>query len=112
MVQEDGGIWLRTAKKGEKLESLESIIAADSLKGTTLGVYDVVMGNPPWGAGRERNVRNRRAPEHFDKGKQRKGSHCQRARFCETRGHINVKRQIRGEKPKRRGRQRSDSGEG
>jgi type I restriction-modification system DNA methylase subunit len=43
-------IWLRTAKKGEKLESLESIIVADSLKGTTLGVYDVVMGNPPWGA--------------------------------------------------------------
>src|SRR5262249_11694307 len=44
-------LWLRTAAKGEKLETLEKTITpSDSLRDCSLGQYDVVVGNPPWGA--------------------------------------------------------------
>lgn len=44
-------IWLRTAKRGEKLETLDTTIEqGDSLRSSSRGIYDVVIGNPPWGA--------------------------------------------------------------
>jgi len=44
-------IWLRTARKGERLELLDSTIAtADSLRLNDEQTYDLVVGNPPWGA--------------------------------------------------------------
>ncbi|MER9278412.1 N-6 DNA methylase [Mesorhizobium sp. M0522] len=44
-------IWLRTARRGEKLETLDtSITVGDSLRGDDVETYDVVIGNPPWGA--------------------------------------------------------------
>ena len=44
-------IWLRTARRGEKLESLNSTVTAgDSLRLGELNSYDVIIGNPPWGA--------------------------------------------------------------
>ncbi|ULX52723.1 hypothetical protein A9P79_11780 [Cupriavidus taiwanensis] len=44
-------IWLRTAKRGEKLESLDrTITAGDTLRSIDEGSYDVIVGNPPWGA--------------------------------------------------------------
>jgi hypothetical protein len=45
------GIWLRTARRGEKLETLDSsITVGDSLRANDTETYDVVVGNPPWGA--------------------------------------------------------------
>ncbi|RVD58144.1 hypothetical protein EN746_03415 [Mesorhizobium sp. M8A.F.Ca.ET.023.02.2.1] len=47
-------IWLRTAKRGEKLESLDrTIVAGDSLRSGDYDAYDVIIGNPPWGADME-----------------------------------------------------------
>ncbi|MBP1886534.1 Eco57I restriction-modification methylase domain-containing protein [Sinorhizobium mexicanum] len=44
-------IWLRTARRGEKLETLDSsITVGDSLRSGDDEAYDVVIGNPPWGA--------------------------------------------------------------
>jgi hypothetical protein len=44
-------IWLRTAAPGERLESLDTTITvADSLKLSDDQQYDIVIGNPPWGA--------------------------------------------------------------
>lgn len=44
-------IWLRTARRGEKLETLDtSITVGDSLRADDAEAYDVVVGNPPWGA--------------------------------------------------------------
>lgn len=44
-------IWLRTAKRGEKLESLaRTITAGDTLRSNDKGSYDAIVGNPPWGA--------------------------------------------------------------
>ncbi|MER9456572.1 N-6 DNA methylase [Mesorhizobium sp. M0478] len=44
-------IWLRTAKRGEKLETLDqTIVTGDSLRSTDHNIYDAVIGNPPWGA--------------------------------------------------------------
>lgn len=44
-------IWLRTARRGEKLETLEtSITVGDSLRADDAETFDVVLGNPPWGA--------------------------------------------------------------
>jgi hypothetical protein len=52
-------LWLRSARKGEKVPDLEkNIVSANSLDvdcvlgllGTTLGTFDLVVGNPPWGA--------------------------------------------------------------
>lgn len=44
-------IWLRTARRGEKLETLDtSITVGDSLRVDDAETYDVVVGNPPWGA--------------------------------------------------------------
>ncbi|MGO9955577.1 MAG: Eco57I restriction-modification methylase domain-containing protein [Solirubrobacteraceae bacterium] len=52
-------LWLRSARKGEKIPDLtNNIVAADSLDvdrvlalmGTNLGSFDMVVGNPPWGA--------------------------------------------------------------
>ncbi len=58
-------IWLRSARKGEKVLDLSSnIVAADSLDvpalfgrlATAPGTFDLVVGNPPWGAGVEEMV--------------------------------------------------------
>lgn len=52
-------LWLRSARKGEKVPDLaRNIISADSLDvdrvlellETELGTFDLVVGNPPWGA--------------------------------------------------------------
>jgi hypothetical protein len=52
-------LWLRSARKGEKVADLShSIVAGDSLDVTAsfaslqsgLGEFDLVIGNPPWGA--------------------------------------------------------------
>ena len=44
-------IWLRTARRAEKLETLDgSITVGDSLRSADAKAYDVVIGNPPWGA--------------------------------------------------------------
>lgn len=52
-------LWLRSARKGEKVADLShNIIPADSLDISTflgalksnLGTFDLVVGNPPWGA--------------------------------------------------------------
>lgn len=44
-------IWLRTARRGEKLETLDSCVTVgDTLRGDEAEAYDVVVGNPPWGA--------------------------------------------------------------
>ena len=52
-------LWLRSARKGEKIPDLShNIVAANSLDisrvlelmGTQLGTFDMVVGNPPWGA--------------------------------------------------------------
>lgn len=52
-------LWLRSARKGEKVPDLSrNIVSADSLDidrvlgllGTKLGTFDLVVGNPPWGA--------------------------------------------------------------
>lgn len=44
-------IWLRTARRGEKLETLNATITeGDSLRAEEASTYDVVVGNPPWGA--------------------------------------------------------------
>jgi hypothetical protein len=44
-------IWLRTARRGERLEALNrTIVVGDSLCGGDAGEYDAVIGNPPWGA--------------------------------------------------------------
>jgi hypothetical protein len=44
-------IWLRTARKGEKLETLDATITTgDSLRNGAVETYDAVIGNPPWGA--------------------------------------------------------------
>jgi hypothetical protein len=44
-------IWLRTARRGEKLETLDrSITVGDSLRADDTQSYDVIVGNPPWGA--------------------------------------------------------------
>jgi hypothetical protein len=44
-------IWLKTARPGERLETLDATIrAADSLREGENGLFDVVVGNPPWGA--------------------------------------------------------------
>jgi hypothetical protein len=44
-------IWLKTARVGEKLETLDGTIrAGDSLRVGHDDLYDVVIGNPPWGA--------------------------------------------------------------
>lgn len=44
-------LWLRTASKGEKLEVLDkTITASDTLRDNSLSQYDIVIGNPPWGA--------------------------------------------------------------
>lgn len=52
-------LWLRSARKGEKVPDLSrNIVSADSLDiervlgllGTQLGTFDLVIGNPPWGA--------------------------------------------------------------
>jgi hypothetical protein len=44
-------VWLRTARRGEKLETLDSsITVGDSLRAVDGETYDVVVGNPPWGA--------------------------------------------------------------
>ncbi len=52
-------LWLRSARKGEKVPDLSrNIVAADSLDldhvltllNTELGTFDLVVGNPPWGA--------------------------------------------------------------
>jgi predicted RNA methylase len=44
-------VWLRTARKGEPLESLDNTIrCCDSLRQGAEESYDVVIGNPPWGA--------------------------------------------------------------
>lgn len=51
-------IWLRSARKDEKVLDLsDNIIAADSLDvpavferlGASVGAFDIVVGNPPWG---------------------------------------------------------------
>jgi hypothetical protein len=60
-------VWLRTAKKGEKLESLEkTIFVGDSLKECGQDNYDMIVGNPPWGAdldGWTRDEIGRRFPD-------------------------------------------------
>jgi hypothetical protein len=52
-------LWLRSARKGEKVADLSrNIVPADSLDinsfltalGSSLGAFDLVIGNPPWGA--------------------------------------------------------------
>ncbi len=52
-------LWLRSARRGEKVTDLSgNIVSADSLDidrvlgllGTELGTFDLVVGNPPWGA--------------------------------------------------------------
>jgi hypothetical protein len=44
-------IWLRTARRGERLEALNTTITVgDSLTAGDLEQYDAVIGNPPWGA--------------------------------------------------------------
>ncbi len=52
-------LWLRSARKGEKVADLShNIVPADSLDVTAslaalesnLGTFDLVLGNPPWGA--------------------------------------------------------------
>jgi hypothetical protein len=44
-------IWLRTARRGERLETLDrSIAVGDSLRADDTETYDVIVGNPPWGA--------------------------------------------------------------
>ncbi|BBU63066.1 type II endonuclease-methyltransferasefusion protein [Methylosinus sp. C49] len=43
-------VWLRTAKKNERLEGLENITSADTLEEGKEDFFDVVVGNPPWGA--------------------------------------------------------------
>jgi hypothetical protein len=52
-------LWLRSARKGEKVPDLgQNIIAANSLEldsvlesmSVSLGSFDLVVGNPPWGA--------------------------------------------------------------
>jgi Eco57I restriction-modification methylase/TaqI-like C-terminal specificity domain len=52
-------LWLRSARKGEKVPDLShNIVAANSLDldrvltllDTKLGTFDLVVGNPPWGA--------------------------------------------------------------
>jgi hypothetical protein len=44
-------IWLRTAQPGERLETLDATIrAGDSLRTGDVASFDVVVGNPPWGA--------------------------------------------------------------
>ena len=52
-------LWLRSARRVEKVPNLSrNIVAADSLNveqvlkslGTKLGTFDLVVGNPPWGA--------------------------------------------------------------
>jgi len=44
-------IWLRTAKRNERLETLDqSITVGDTLRSGDDCRYDVVIGNPPWGA--------------------------------------------------------------
>ena len=52
-------LWLRSARKGEKVPDLGgNIVTGDALNaggilaqlGTELGTFDLVVGNPPWGA--------------------------------------------------------------
>lgn len=44
-------IWLRTAKRGEPLESLsQTITTGDTLRTHDDAAYHIVVGNPPWGA--------------------------------------------------------------
>lgn len=44
-------IWLRTARPGERLETLDATIrTGDSLRDGDNSGFDVVVGNPPWGA--------------------------------------------------------------
>jgi SAM-dependent methyltransferase len=44
-------IWLRTARPGERLETLDATIrTGDSLRAGDVASFDVVVGNPPWGA--------------------------------------------------------------
>lgn len=44
-------IWLKTARPGERLETLDATIqSGDSLRIGGAAAYDVVVGNPPWGA--------------------------------------------------------------
>jgi hypothetical protein len=44
-------IWLRTARRGERLEALNTTITVgDSLRGSDSEQYDAIIGNPPWGA--------------------------------------------------------------
>ncbi len=44
-------VWLRTAKKRDKLETLDNtIVVGDSLRSSNNQYFDVIVGNPPWGA--------------------------------------------------------------
>lgn len=44
-------IWLQTAKRDEALETLDTtILSVDALRTTEFDAYDLVIGNPPWGA--------------------------------------------------------------
>lgn len=44
-------IWLQTARPGERLETLDATITTgDTLRAQDEAYYDVVIGNPPWGA--------------------------------------------------------------
>ncbi|MGK2908821.1 MAG: Eco57I restriction-modification methylase domain-containing protein [Sphingobium sp.] len=44
-------IWLQTARRDEALETLDTtILSADTLRTTESDAYDLVIGNPPWGA--------------------------------------------------------------
>ena len=58
-------LWLRSARKGEKVPDLQhNIVAANSLRvddvlaamQTHLGTFDMVVGNPPWGGEVESGV--------------------------------------------------------
>jgi hypothetical protein len=61
-------LWLRSARKGEKVPDLaRNVLAADSLEvdrvlqlmGTDLSTFDLVIGNPPWGAELADDVKDR-----------------------------------------------------
>ena len=65
-------IWLRTAQKGEKLEGLKSTIrTVNSLRQGEVGSYDVVIGNPPWGADLEGWTKEELARRFPDIGNER-----------------------------------------
>ncbi|WP_313573736.1 Eco57I restriction-modification methylase domain-containing protein [Brevundimonas sp.] len=68
-------IWLRTARRGERLETLDnSITVGDSLIAED-ETYDVIVGNPPWGAELE-GWSPQAVEERFPQGGEEKDSYA------------------------------------